>query len=289
MCWCNSSSSLKKRQKDSYPTMRCRHFQRAEAEQQFADAEKRQAVWRPHEPLLHSMRGYQYCDLLISEGNYAAARDYAAETIAIARQAKHLLSIGLDTLTIGRAHLGLALGMVADAASTDDWPDDARTVRARLDEAVESLRASGDLPYIARGLLTRAAFCRSLGDRSGTARDLNEIEEIGELGPMKLHLCDVAIERARLALARVEAFAPLNGLLDDATQKPKKPSRAERNSLLDEAAKHLAVAADYIEKCGYHRRVEELAELQAVSKGGRAYADLPPRVQCVVHERSASA
>src|SRR5262249_22111638 len=61
--------------------------------------------------------------------------------------------------------------------------------------------------------------------------------------------------------------------------KPKWPRKAECNSLHDEAAKQLAIAADYIEKCGYHRRDEELAELRAVIKGKRAYADLPPRVQ----------
>jgi hypothetical protein len=108
--------------------------------------------------------------------------------------------------------------------------------------------------------------------------DLNEVEEIAEPGPMKLHLCDVALERARFALARVEAFAPLNGLIDDGPPKPKRPGETERNSLHNEATKELAVAADYIEKCGYHRRDEELTELQAVLKGERAYADLPPRV-----------
>jgi hypothetical protein len=31
---------------------------------------------------------------------------------------------------------------------------------------------------------------------------------------MRLYLCDCALERARLALARLEAFAPLNGLVE---------------------------------------------------------------------------
>jgi hypothetical protein len=49
-----------------------------------------------------------------------------------------------------------------------------------------------------RGLLARATFRRSIGDRDGTARDLGEVEEIAEPGPMRLHLCDTALERARL-------------------------------------------------------------------------------------------
>jgi hypothetical protein len=47
--------------------------------------------------------------------------------------------------------------------------------------------------------------------------------------------------------------------------------------LHEEAAKQLAVAADYIETCGYHRRDEELAELRAVLRGERTFASLLPR------------
>jgi hypothetical protein len=112
----------------------------------------------------------------------------------------------------------------------------------------------------------------------GAARDLDEVEEIAEPGPMRLHLCDMALERARLAFAKSEAFAPLNGLIDDSPPKPERPGEAERKSLHDEAAKQLATAADYIKTCGYHRRDEELAELQAVLRGERTFADLPPRV-----------
>ncbi len=64
---------------------------------------------------------------------------------------------------------------------------------------------------------------------------------------MRLYLCDMALERARLAFAQIEAFAPLNGLIDDSPPKPERPSEAERKSLHDEAAKQLAIAADYIE------------------------------------------
>ena len=143
--------------------------------------------------------------------------------------------------------------------------DDARTAHARLDEAVDGLRAAGANRIMSpRGLLARAAFRRSVGDWDGAARDLDEVEEIAEPGPMRLFLCDMALERARLAFARSEAFAPLNGLIDDSPPKPERPSAAERKRLHDEAAKQLAIAADYIAKCGYHRRDEELAELQAV-------------------------
>jgi hypothetical protein len=81
-------------------------------------------------------------------------------------------------------------------------------------------------------------------------------------------------------LSRVasRAFAPLNGFVDDSPSKPRPPSQAKCKSLHDKAAKQLSIAADYITKCGYHGRDEELAELQAVRDGRRRFADLPLRV-----------
>jgi hypothetical protein len=96
---------------------------------------------------------------------------------------------------------------------------------------------------------------------------------------MRLFFCDRALERARLAFARIEAFAPLNGMLEkDNPPKPAVPSPEQIAELKSEAEKQLKIATDYIEKCGYHRRDEELAELQAVLRGERKFADLPPRV-----------
>jgi hypothetical protein len=56
------------------------------------------------------------------------------------------------------------------------------------------------------------------------------------------------------------------------------PSANESAQLKEETEKQIKIAADYIEKCGYHRRDEELAELQAVLTGRRTFASLPPRV-----------
>ena len=95
---------------------------------------------------------------------------------------------------------------------------------------------------------------------------------------MKLFLCTMSLERARLAFARMEAFAPLEDLVDARPAKSGSRDLAETTQLKDEAREQLAVAADYIKTCGYHRRDEELAELQAVLRSERKFADLPPRV-----------
>ncbi len=258
----------------------CAAGQREEAERLFANAEDRHKKIQPKYPLLYSVQGYQYCDLLLARGGgWAAAHRRASRTLKWSRDEKWVLDVGLDTLTLGRAHLGMVLEKVASllpAATT--MRAKACAARARLDEAVDSLRTASTLDHLPRGLLARAAFRRSVGDWGGAARDLDEVEEIAEPGPMRLYLCGMALERARLAFARIAAFAPLNGLIDDGPPNPEPPGAEESAKLAAEARVNLATARELIERCGYHRRDEELAELEAVRDGRRRFADLPPRV-----------
>ena len=242
----------------------------AGAEALFADTEARQNALQMQNPLLHSSRSYQYCDLiLLHQGAFTDVRDRAAQTLAWAIRMNWRLEIGLNTLLLARAHLGL--GLSARAVRRDL----SRRAAHGIDDAVAELVDAGHLDQNIRGYLARAALRRSLADWPGAARDLDEVEEIAEPGPMKLFLCDMALERARLALWRYHGFAPLAGLLNGrpeiATPEPS-PAR------LDDARRQLAIAGEYVQTCGYHRRDEELAELEAVVKGERIPADLPPRV-----------
>jgi AAA ATPase domain/TIR domain len=249
-----------------------------EAGHLFADAERRQRNRQPEQPLLYSVQGYLYCNLLLARREWAATRDRANRTLEIARRNNWLLDIAFDTLTVGRACLGMALERDASQPPAATVRDNTRAAQARLGEAIDGLRAAGRLDFIPVGFLARAAFRRSVGDWDGAARDLDEVEEIAEPGPMRLYLCDMALERARLALARIAAFAPLNRLIGDGPPQPAPPSAEESAKLAEEARTNLATARELIESCGYHRRDEELAELEAVLRGERRFADLPPRV-----------
>jgi tetratricopeptide (TPR) repeat protein len=250
---------------------------RDEAERLFADCERRQKMFGPLHPLLYGRQGYYYCDLL-GRGENTAVLGRASRTLEWAKSWKVLLDIALDTLTLGRAHLGLALESAVVREATAKARDDVRAACRQLGETVDGLRAAGQLDFVPPGLLARAAFRRSVGDWSGAARDLDEVEEIAEPGPMRLFLCDMALERARLAFARIAAFAPLNGLIEDSPPPPAPPGLEETAKLAAEARVNLATARELIERCGYHRRDEELAELEAVRDGRRRFADLPPRV-----------
>jgi hypothetical protein len=253
--------------------------QREAATRAFADAKRLQKRWQPAYPLLYSLWGYRYCDFLLAKGDRIAAYDQARQTLKWARHQNFLLDIALDTLTLGRALLWRVFAAVGAKRRLAAACDDARTARTRLDEAVDGLRASGQADMLPCGLLVRAVFRRSAGEWDSAARDLDEVEEIAEPGPMRLYLCGLALERARFAFARIEAFEPLNGMLENDNQrKLVVPSADEVAELKSVAKKHLKIAANYIKQCGYHRRDEELAELQAVLRGERKFADLPPRV-----------
>jgi tetratricopeptide (TPR) repeat protein len=252
---------------------------REEAATLFADAERRQKKRQVHYPLLYSVQGYRYCDLLLAMGEYSAARK-RGDTVGgweALSASPSLLDRSLRRLWLGRAHFGLDLAAVGAPEAVAR--DDAHSARSYLDNAVDGLRAAGTSHHVPRGLLARAAFRRSIGDWDSVARDLDEVEEIAEPGSMKLFLCDMALERARLAFAKIEAFAPLNGMLErDNPAKPQVLGKEELAKLTAEAEKQVKIVGDYIQTCGYHRRDEELAELQAVARGEKTFASLPPRV-----------
>jgi hypothetical protein len=226
---------------------------------------------------LFSTAAYQFCELLLAKADWLAAVDKARKALEFSRR-NIPLEVALLTLIVGRADLGLLLSECGTGYCSTKQGRSAHDLSIRLDRVVNELRSAETCEHLPRGLFARAVFHRSMGDWEGTARDLDEVEEIAEPGPMKLHLCDMALERIRLAFARIEAFAPLNGLIDDGPPKPVAPDAPEVANFEEDARKELVIVAEYIKTCGYHRRDEELAELEAVLHGERKFTDLPPRV-----------
>ena len=229
---------------------------RAEAEALFHEAERMQAERQPAYPLLYSLQGFQYGDLLLAAAERAAWRTVlpapagcgvggeglaeicrtvsqrAAQTLKWVTEAKlDLLSIALDYLSLGRVALYEAILTAADVGRV--WSD--------VEQAVAGLRRSGNMDDLPRGLLTRAWLRCLLGARTGSdsaQADLDEAWDIAERGPMRLHLADIHLYRARLFHA--------------ATPYPWDSPRAD-----------LAAARKLIKQCGYGRRLEELADAEA--------------------------
>ena len=78
------------------------------AQKLFRKAERLQQARQPQHPLLYSLQGYEYCDLLLAQGQPAKARPRAKQTLEWARAAGlSLLTVALDHLTLSRAGPGL--------------------------------------------------------------------------------------------------------------------------------------------------------------------------------------
>jgi tetratricopeptide (TPR) repeat protein len=149
----------------------------------FQEAEKMQSEWRPDYPILHSVRGYRFCDLLLALGESEEVLRRAMQTIEIARRNKWLLDIALDHLSLGRAHS----------------PGSAQAA-GELDAAVDGLRTAGTLHHLPRGLLARAAHFRHTHEWDKAQHDLDEVRVLATRCGMRLHLTDYHLEQARLLI-----------------------------------------------------------------------------------------
>jgi hypothetical protein len=212
-----------------------------------------QAKMQPDYPLLYSVRGFQYCDLLLGHAERAAwtrlvaggdekswtsqsldacsvVAERAARTLGWVQSNGPLLTVAMDHLTLTRAAL-------YQAVQRGDRP-----AGEHVREAVDFLRRGGEQRLLPLALLTRALFRVTTGDFDGAREDLDEAFEIAERGPMRLFLADIHLHRARLfgLIANRPAAYPWVSARDD----------------LDKARR-------LIEDCGYGRRREELEDAEA--------------------------
>jgi tetratricopeptide (TPR) repeat protein len=222
----------------------------------FREAESLQSRQTSECPLLNSSRGFKYCDLLLHEVEGSAWQAFLSAgtrwfqfltlmerhgksntTAKVERRASQLLDwdkqsktassldFAFDYLTLGRAALYRAILDNATFGLTGQ----------HLGTAVDSLQRAGARHQIPRGLLTRAWLRLLEHNAAGAQADLDEAWDIAERGPMRLHLADIHLHRARLFFR--EKSYPWNSPQDD-----------------------LTAAEKLIHDCGYHRRDRELAD-----------------------------
>jgi hypothetical protein len=257
---------------------------RIESQAIFREAAAMQAEQQPEYPLLYSLQGFRYCDLLLAAAERAAwtrattanavgregepttpasapgdgdataditacdaVAEDAAQTLKWARQSNaSLLTIALSRLTLGCAALyASVLGSPTSYLQTG---------ASHLDAAVDGLRRAGQQDYLARGLLSRAwlrALTGSFAGPDGAAADLDEAWEIAERGPMPLFLADIHLHRARL----FHAVTPYPWSTAGADGRPRGPRD------------DLAAARALITRHGYLRRMEELENAEAALAG----------------------
>ncbi len=231
---------------------------RAEAQVRFREAEQMRAERQPNYPLMYSVEGFRYCDLLLATSERAAwqtilglkTENLKLETLtAVSQRGKKmvegrlpndaLLDIALDHLTLGRAAMYQAILEQSEIGNP----------KSEIEKAVDGLRRAGTQDHLPRGLLTRAWLRFLAGDAAGAQADLDEAWEIAERGPMRLFLADVHLYRARL-------FHGVTPYPWDKDEQGK--SRGPKDDL--------AAARKLVEQCGYWRRKEELEDAEEAAK-----------------------
>jgi tetratricopeptide (TPR) repeat protein len=205
-----------------------------EAEDLFRQAEAMQEERQPQFPLLYSLAGYQYCDLLLGQGKVEDVLRRAEKFFEWRLSSDSLLDIALDHLSLGRAHL-----LQAQRADTEDPSTTPKTgltqAATHLNQAVDGLRQARQQQELPRGLLARAALYRTQGQFARAQRDLEEALTIATRGGMRLHEADCHLESTRLHLAQGEKA---------------------------QARESLSTARAMVEKTGYHRRDGEVAAVE---------------------------
>jgi len=174
---------------------------------------------------LYSMPGFWYCDLLLAEKCWEEVKVRATTTLDYLRKYEDLLSIAIDNLSLGRAVLADHKGKQVDLEAGKYFQ-----------LAVDGLRRSGKIDVLPRGLLARSEFYRVTMEFEKAERDLIEVHRIARRSEMHLYLADFELESARLNYAQDKK---------------------------DAARSSIATAKELINRLGYHRRDQEVAELEA--------------------------
>ena len=209
-----------------------------EALRYFLDSETLQQQYESHRPCLHSLRNFYYCSLLLDEGKILETKERTCYSLAISKEEKGQLSIGLDTLLLGVVYMQSARFFEAGE---------------QLNNSVNTLVSRPD--YLAHSLLARAALHRHTRDFARAQADLQEVFDIADGSGMRLHLTDYHLEMARLLMAEPLAPSPLAG----------EGWEGGNSRAAADPAYHIAAAAKLIKETGYHRRDHELLALQAAS------------------------
>ena len=192
----------------------------------FQEAETLQQQLRPEAPMLYSLWGFLYRDLLLTMDESQQVLKRAQQTLAWVNETKlGLLDTALDHLSLGRAHLRQR--QLAQA-------------RRHLDQVVDDLYFAGQQNYLPLGLLAQAELYRQQGDYNQAEKDLQEVFEIAERSEMQLHLCDYHLAMAKLLQTRTDQALDQN-----------QPAITH----------HLQTAKEIIDQTHYHRRRPELNQL----------------------------
>ncbi len=196
-----------------------------EARSSFHRAEELQKSWDPERPLLCSVSGFLYHDLLLDLGEWREVKRRASQVLQWEEKEGVRRDIAMEHLVLGLALL---------RQQEEDGTGELEVSEEHLERAVEGLRERSDL--LPRALLGRARFhlaCK----RPDLARSVLE-----EALTLSRH-CGLCLQEVDCLLALAHLHLTLN-------------EKAE-------ARENLSRAHTLIEETGYHRRNRDLSRLAA--------------------------
>jgi len=236
---------------------------RKAAEDLFIEAEEMQKKRQPQYPYLYSLRGFQFCDLLLSIGKDQEALERARKTLKWAYENNApILDFCFNKLIIGKA---LLLQTVDNDSSSFTETED------YLNHAIDGLRESGYQYNVPLGLFARATLYRHQHDFLRSWTDLDEAREISEYGQMKLNLTDYHLEACRLindqlSMSNMSCEVNVARMNNGQVIENGETLILTREELQAKFQEHFKEAARLIEETGYHRRDGELEELRMTAR-----------------------
>ena len=273
----------------------------------FREAEAMQAEQFEY-PLLYSVRGFNYCDLLLEKATRSiggvpfvepgAGRPQIEAALSGCREVRRraetvleaygddptmgTLNFALDHLTLGRTLL--LAGQVSRVEGRMPEGEVLTQAEKHLDESVSLLRRAGTQHHLPRGLLARAALWRIRRElergrqrESGKVhferakRNLDEVDQIAGRSGMLIWQIEAALERCRLLLALGDRDGA-RGKLDEAQALVKRTEKPYEPHVPNwdewEPPEYFRVFKEG-ETVGYHRRNPEIAALEEALESGR--------------------
>jgi class 3 adenylate cyclase/tetratricopeptide (TPR) repeat protein len=197
----------------------------AEAEQAFIEAEKIQRNIPPSSRL-YTVGEFHYCDLLLDMGRYQEAIARAEEIRVREVQPEWTLGIALNYLTRGRAVL------LRGTQGSSEYYSEAISY---LRQAVDGLRRVDAPQYLSTVLLACGEFYRIEGAFDRAMAEIDEAMAVATRGALALHQADCLLGYARLYLSRGET---------------------------EQARESWSRAYEMIERLGYHRRDQDVQEIE---------------------------
>ncbi|MCJ8270510.1 MAG: hypothetical protein MJK04_14030, partial [Psychrosphaera sp.] len=219
----------------------------------FIEAEAIQQKYQPEFVTLYSLRGFQFCSLLLDLDEVDEVIQRAEKTVEWMKKARWLKDIALDQLTLGKAHFQKVLKQ--NSAEFDE-------AKMYLNQAVAGLRKAGGLDDIPLGLLARATLHTHQNNHKSAWQDLDEVFESATYSQMLLHLTDYHLEACR----NIHQQLKING--DNFVIKENgQELTPDSDEMKTRFTHHLNQAQKLIEQTGYHRRDGELAAVQGIAVG----------------------